>query len=519
MTRAPASLRQAVLSTTLMAAAGLIAHAAPAAAASRVYVVAIGNNNLPLDSVGGQDAAIQPLHYADDDAAAFFSFARGLARQAALLTVLDVESQRRYQSVSSLARAPSLAELRRIVASYRISIEADRRAGHDPVLILFYSGHGTRPEGGDASLALLDGALTQKILYDEILATLPARWVHLLIDACYAEAVVRPRDAQAQTVELSDAETASYLSRSTLARFPHVGAVLAATFRTRAHEWDEYQRGVFSHQVLSGLRGGADVNTDGRIEYSELLAFLTAANREVADPRARLDVVAHPPSLDRRQPIVDLRTLRGEAVLRGDAGKLGLFYVEDGRGIRHADVYAEPGFQMRLAVPTGGTLFVRNRSGEATLTPRAGDEIRLSTVQFAEPKTRLRGALDEAMRRGLFAAPFGPTYYRGFVDRSRDLVSVPFVTVSDSPEPLPSSPRDRSRQHAAWLATGLAVAGGVAAGVFGVLTLDARADYDRTELERPATDASNRFTRYRGLTAVTAVGALAAGTVAWLLSR
>ena len=36
---------------------------------------------------------------------------------------------------------------------------------------------------------------------------------------------------------------------------------------------------------------------DGKIEYSELSAFLSAANREVTDPRARLAVVVHPPAM------------------------------------------------------------------------------------------------------------------------------------------------------------------------------------------------------------------------------
>ncbi len=57
-------------------------------------------------------------------------------------------------------------------------------------------------------------------------------------------------------------------------------AVVIATARDQqTHEWDAYAGGVFTHQVISGLRGAADVNRDGRVEYSEVHAFLTSANR------------------------------------------------------------------------------------------------------------------------------------------------------------------------------------------------------------------------------------------------
>jgi uncharacterized caspase-like protein len=48
---------------------------------------------------------------------------------------------------------------------------------------------------------------------------------------------------------------------------------MASASNTQAHEWDDYQTGVFTHELLSGLRGGADVNGDGRVEYSEMAAF------------------------------------------------------------------------------------------------------------------------------------------------------------------------------------------------------------------------------------------------------
>ena len=156
-------------------------------------------------------------------------------------------------------------------------------------MLIFYSGHGTQggKDGKDgAALTLLDGQLTREMLYDEVLrlctrATSICSSTLATPRRCCARATARPdRDTHAD-------ETAQYLRSETMARFPHVGAVVASTAGAQAHEWDAYGAGIFTHELLSALRGAADVDGNGRIEYSEIAAFITAANRAIADPRAR----------------------------------------------------------------------------------------------------------------------------------------------------------------------------------------------------------------------------------------
>jgi hypothetical protein len=408
------------------------------------------------------------------------------------------------------------------VAQLRDRLLEDRRAGHVSTLLLFYSGHGSRGADRAPSLALLDGPLTQAVLYDEVLARLPARYVHLLVDACHAEAVVRPRDAQAETVAVTPADAAAYASRTTLARFPSVGAIIATTTTAQSHEWDVYQRGVFSYQVLSGLRGAADVNHDQVIEYSELYAFLSAANRNVSDSRARLAVVARPPALDRRAPLVNLAALRRSTLLRlGAQAGTGprRFYVEDQRGNRIADVHAEHGVTLALAIPAAGTSYLRTPSGEATLEPTTGRRIDLAGITLRPSSSRARGAMDMALRRGLFSEPFGPAYYSGFVDRLEDFIAVPLDTARetapalDLPEPTP----DRTL---AWTAYGSAGALAAGAVVFSVLASRASNDYDAATTQARAIEASDRFGTHRTLAITTAAGAaIGAALGTWLLVR
>jgi hypothetical protein len=366
----------------------------PAGAATRTYVLAIGNNTPPAD---GDGEALPSLAYADDDAAAFFTFARSLSTKSILLTVLDAPSTRRFPALAELSRPPTLVELRRAVAELRRDFEADQRAGDEPVLLFFYSGHGTRGVTRPASLALLDEPLTRDVLYREVLSALPARYIHLIIDACHAEAVVNPRDADARQVAVTDADLQSWAARETLARFPHVGAFLATAADAQSHEWDVFEQGVFSHELLSGLRGAADVDGYGRVEYSELAAFLGAANREVADPRAQLAVVVHPPAQNRRAPLVNLDEARGQFKLVGRPARLGRLFIEDVRGNRLADLRAEPGFGVRLLLPAGERLFIRNSSGETMVLASADQVVVLDDLRLAAAQTRARGAVESSL--------------------------------------------------------------------------------------------------------------------------
>jgi hypothetical protein len=497
---------------------------APAAAApdgeSRSYVIAVGYNGVPP----GGDASLVPLRFADDDAIAFFAFVSRAARRAHLLTVVDVDTQRRLGDAVHSERPPGVAELRGAVADVRGALEEDARAGISSEVYFYYSGHGTAAAGREPALTLIDGALTRSMLYDEVLSNLPAAHVHLFVDACHAEAVVRPRDAEAQLAPTSDDDRAHYSLASTLARFPNVGAVVAATRSAQAHEWELYLGGVFTHELLSGLRGAADVNGDDRIEYSELAAFLSAANGAVRDPRARLETVTHAPSSDPRAAIVELRRWSSDAVLevRGVAPG-GVVFVEDDHGDRLADVRPEMGHEFRLVLPADRTWYVHTSRGEAEIHPVPGARIALESVAMVAPSTRPRGALEAALHEGLFATAFGPSYYRGFIDRATDLAPVPLVP----DEPLLRRSDVSSVDHVrgpsrvwGWVSAGAASALATGAGAFGWMALQARSDFDGTSIERRAADAADRYRRDTTVGAALGAGAIVAAAMAtYLLLR
>lgn len=476
------------------------------------YAISIGNNAPP-------SPALPVLHYADDDAVRYHQLFSRFAAEAHLLTVLDDQTQRRYPGLGAHAQAPTLANLARIVADYAGKMATDVQRGDQPVLYLAFSGHGFADEGG-AFLAMLDGPLTRERLYTDVVGRLPAAYVHLIVDACNAGAVVGVRgvteiDATPAEVTLSERLAAGEGAQRT---WPTVGVVIAATAGEEAHEWSRFESGVFSHEVISGLLGAADINHDGRIEYSELAAFIAAANRDLVDPRAAPRVIARPPPIDHSAPLVAVDTLRDTVFLTGDPSTIGHFYLELDNGQRYLDAHLAAG-GTRIAVPAHARVFVRTATREAAIETGASGSFAIEQLAFHPSAVVARGSLDRAYASGLFHHPYDGAYYRGFVD-SAGLSAVAFATDATeaaavtSPLAAPAGPDRR-------LAIGLAAvagAAGITAVVSGALAYSARRSYDATDLERPAADAAARYARDLRIAigaGVVAVGAAIASYWQW----
>jgi len=320
------------------------ARASSAAVGESVCAIIIGNNAAP----NGPDVEDLPtLRYADDDAVRYYHFLEPISRGVVLLSVLDRETQRRYPTVANTAEPPTLENLKHAVAKIDEQIGRDRAVGKKPVLFVVFSGHGGRMPDGSGFLAMLDGRLTRERFYRDLLANIPTYLTHLVIDACYAGALVGTRgvfgdpnkETDAKSVSIALQQAKRLIDDDVLARLPNVGVLAAAGSSQQAHEWEPIQAGVFTHELLSGLRGAADVNGDGEITYSEIHAFVDAANRDVRNSRARLHLVARPPARGLSDPIVDLSWFKQRRTLQGNYSRLKRFHLERGNGERFLDAH------------------------------------------------------------------------------------------------------------------------------------------------------------------------------------
>lgn len=396
-----------------------LALAPPALAKTAAFGIVVGNNAPPIASTTEQ---LDPLRYADDDAARYDILFRTFSREVWLLSVFDSDTQRRHQVSAGRARVPSRAELERVVETASRSVAKAKQRGERTVLYFAFSGHGARSRDGTPFLALHDGPLTQKGFFEHVVRSVGADITHVFIDACYADSFITSRELfehekQARIRQLSAQELHHFFKQPLSRRFPSVGALVATSNQHRTHEWSRIQGGVFTHELLSGLRGAADVNRDGVIEYSEIHAFIAAANRDMNDTRARPRIIAVAPSVNRREPIVRLDDMQGLRRLTGDFGRLGHFHLELADGTRYLDAHLERGFPATLALPRGQRVYVKTREREAAIEAEDRTKlVKLAQLAFIERSTRQRGAIADALSQRLFATPFGPSYYRGHVD-------------------------------------------------------------------------------------------------------
>lgn len=514
------------LALLALAACTVIAHTAFAARA--VYAIAIGNNQPP-----STDPFVQVLRYADDDAARFYDLFSRFARRVELLTVLDAKSQTRYPGLASAARPPTLWQLRNTLNEFRQRIQADAQRGEDTALYLSFSGHGYVEPTGEHALAMLDGGISQRVLYDEVLAQFEGINVHLIIDACHAAGVVGSRGAfgrelDARGVELDPAQRESLLQKRRLSRFPNVGALMASSVSEESQEWSRIESGVFTHEVLSGLLGAADVNGDRRIEYSELQAFVSAANRGLPANAAKPSIIAVAPAANQRAPLLELSELRESIVITGIPRDLGHFYIENGTGQRVLDAHFERTQTMTLALPRNETnLFLRTSDREAVIPSEA--RVALSALRFVPVESGARGSVDNALREGLFTSAYGADYYRGYVD-SQEIVPVEFPrrpnagnSQASATSTAPVAPMDGRQVRSAWPSRVLAVTAGAAlvtSTVFGLLAYDRRRDFDRTNKQRQAHELADEYATFGNASiAAAAVGVSAGVGALWLWPR
>jgi hypothetical protein len=377
----------------------------------RRYAVVVAHG----EDLSGKSA---PLQYADDDGARYYELFSHVADEVTLYAVLDAASQRLYPQAAAVARVPRhgdvLAGLDRVFARARADIER----GDEVVFYFVLVGHGEIGAGGEGYVSLLDAPFTRSDLYHQVLARSPATTNHVIVDACNSYFMVHRRGANADDGGPSRADAVSaFLGAEELRRYPNTGVLLSTSSQRDSHEWSAYGAGVFSHQLRSALLGAADVNGDGRIEYSEIEAFVAAANLRVDDPRARIEIFARPPAVDLSRPVVDLTQSRFQHFLRVPAGAAMRVYLQDARGVRYLDAHTSGERPLLVALAPSDFYYLRAHDGTRELRvalDRPG-RVDVALGRMAPAAIASRGAVAESFRLNLYAEPYGPSFYRGYV--------------------------------------------------------------------------------------------------------
>ena len=398
----------------------------------RTYVLIVAHNR-------SLDKTVKPLRFADDDGARYWELFSGWSRRVSLLSVLDPETARVHAAASKAAKVPWMRNLKAEVARIRADVQLDNKAGLRTRFMFIYVGHGNVDKAGEGYINLQDQRLGRRALFEQVIDQVPAGVVHLVIDACKSFFLISRGPEQWEDDRAGrsyGAEIHAFLAQDTLRARPHVGAILSTSGDEEVHEWSALRSGVFSHQLRSALSGAADINGDGRVEYSEVGAFIAAANHRVTHQRARVRPYVHPPSADRTAPLMELNRARGRVLLHLSSHSAGRFSVEDDRGVRHADLNKSGGGGVRLALINHRRYYIRHGDEESVLPSGRKGDVDLDGLEHGPARSNPRGALDATYRKDLFALPLSRSFYEGYVATS----DLPVVSFSHAQMARPWTP-------------------------------------------------------------------------------
>ncbi|HKE19762.1 MAG TPA: caspase family protein [Kofleriaceae bacterium] len=201
------------------------------------FALVVGSNT------GGQAQA--PLHYAESD-----------ARQVAeLLGELGGYRPDRIQ----LALHPTRAQLHAALDALTARAVAEARAGRQPRVFFYFSGHA---RSSALNLASEEVPLTE---LRERLVGLAGGLTIVVLDACQSGAFSR----------IKGAEPTADFSFNSLARLSATGvAVLASSSASElSQESDRLGSSYFTHNLLVGLRGAGDASGDGKVSLDEAYRY------------------------------------------------------------------------------------------------------------------------------------------------------------------------------------------------------------------------------------------------------
>lgn len=138
-------------------------------------------------------------------------------------------------------------------------IQADLAAGDQPVLLVYFSGH------ADADALHLGSSELPLDQLEQVIRTIPASMRVLVIDACRSGELTRVKG-------VVPADAFEFRAEGTLDS-EGLAILTSSAAGEDAQESDRLGGGIFTHHLVTGLRGAADSSGDGAITLSEAYAY------------------------------------------------------------------------------------------------------------------------------------------------------------------------------------------------------------------------------------------------------
>lgn len=388
--------------------------ARPAAAepAVRDFVLIVANNK--STSLSEPD-----LQYADDDGARYYRLFRSLASESdmVLLTQFDRASRALYPELAAVAQTPSRAGLEAASSKLGAAAGQARSQGQRTRFYFVFAGHGNVVDGR-GFLELTDARVDGDFIEHRILDRVVADERHLLLDSCNSFFVINPRKPGGRRWA-----TPKDMALGFSARHPDVGLFLSTNSDSEVFEWSEIESGVFSHEVRSGLSGGADANADGRVSYSELAGFVENANKSIPRESLRPHLFFRGPNGNTHATLFPTASMTGRRIALDSSMRR--LWVKNASGGRILDIHKEPG-TLTLVVPESESSNLTIYEEQRTLAAQKpilierfveGGDSPIVLAQLT-PRVPEVGARGDRLFGAIFESPFGALAYSKFIKES-----------------------------------------------------------------------------------------------------
>jgi hypothetical protein len=244
---------------------------------------------------------------------------------------------------------PNKAELLEAIGSLAADLEKARGTSRRVEAVFYFSGH-----SDEESIFLGEERVPYAELRDLITA-LAADVRIAILDSCASGAMTLPKGVIKRPPFLMD----------TAYDMKGYAFVASSAASEAAQESGRLGRSFFTHNLVSGMRGAADMNLDGRVTLNEAYQFafdgtLVQTERTVAGAQ-------HPSrhiQMSGTGDVVITEIRRSDAVLVLDADFAGRVFVHDAAGVLLVELNKAAGREVAIGLDAGGyRIFVVGESG------------------------------------------------------------------------------------------------------------------------------------------------------------
>lgn len=232
-----------------------------------------------------EDARVSPLRYCVDDAKLL---------QQTLISSCGYAASDVLLMVTGAADADQLPTKDNLTTWLRFFL---KRVQPNDTVLIFFSGHGVLDQSGaswllpsDTDVLHIDETALSAADFRKLLANCPAKEKLLLLDCCHSggkSLVVETAPLSNPGAEKIGMEFRDVANLLTLA---------SCKANETSYEWGAKQHGLFTHFLVRGLKGDADVISDGVVNTAELYSFVrdnvaSVANTELKVKQTPVQIV------------------------------------------------------------------------------------------------------------------------------------------------------------------------------------------------------------------------------------